>query len=395
MGDKDQRKDRLRRLLLALIIVCTADPVCGVAVDHLESTEARPAPEPPYASPSRFTDPGERADMLEALPEEPLEIAAVAANLTIHHNLLPHFDVPRDQWSQVRNVWPPAASGVLAALRDSGPGDLSGSRQVTDRLRGGCMAESHILATLLRHRRIPVRIRAGYFRGVYTNEDHLIAFWEKNAREKGVAKALLDEDPERWLEVNHEYTRAQIAVDKRVEHWVTEYWDAERRAWRLLDANTDFLAAMSDLEVGPHLPRRHFEHAHEAWRKMRSAADFDPDQYAEWPQDGRSHIRSQLLWDFYSLLNHDIAGHDKTAWTDDGQARSAERDAFAFVKEAVYDEMPGEQLAELDALAELLARDPAVDELVAFYRASEHHRLATLEADAYSLPARWGRSGSD
>jgi hypothetical protein len=340
-----------------------------------------------YQAYSRFTDPGEQTAMLAQLPQEPLEIAAVAQNLTVHHNLLSYLGVPKEQWSEVRSVWPPQAQESLAQLRESGPGDLLSERQITNRLRGACMAESHLLAAMLRYRQIPVRIRAGYFRDVYTNEDHLVAFWEQNARAKGVAQQLLEEDPERWREVDHEYTRQQVAVNKCVEHWVVEYWDAEQEAWRLLDANKLFLKAMSDIEVGYHLPRRHFEYAHEAWQKMRTVAEFNPDQYAEWPQDGRSHIRAQLLWDFYSLLNHDIAGHDKSAWTEkDGT--TAERDVYAFVKETEFEDVAAEELAELDSLAQLLSQDPDIDTLVAFYRDSQHLRVATLDRDAYSLAVR-------
>lgn len=326
--------------------------------------------------------------MLDALPYEPAAIAAVAKNLTVHHNLLAFLGVPREQWSEIRIVWPPKSLNALAALSETGPGDLLGDRQVNDRLRGACMAESHLLATMLRYRQVPVRIRAGYFRDVYTNEDHLVAFWEKNAREKGIAKQLLEEDPERWREVNHEYTRAQVEVNKYVEHWVVEYWDDERGTWRLLDANDTFLKAMSDIDVGFHLPRRYFEHAHESWRKMRTTEDFNPDQYAEWPQDGRSHIRSQLLWDFYSLLNHDIAGYDQTAWTNE-DTTTAERYVYAFIKETKFEDVSSGELAELDAVAELLSEDPGVDELVAFYLDSEHLRITTIDADAYSFPTKY------
>ncbi len=76
------------------------------------------------------------------------------------------------------------------------------------------MSESHLLAGLLRYRDIPVRIRAGYFKDVYTKEDHLVTFWEKNSLAKGVAADLYREDPERWREVNHEYTRNQVGREQ-------------------------------------------------------------------------------------------------------------------------------------------------------------------------------------
>ena len=244
------------------------------------------------------------------------------------------------------------------------------------------MSESHLLATLLRSRNIPVRIRAGYFRDVYTNRNHLIAFWEKNARAKGIAKQLLDEDPQKWIEVNHEYTRNQVAVNKYVEHWIVEYWDNSTKAWILLDANNVFLEAMSDIHVDFQLPRSHFEHAYEAWQKMRTSKGFNPDQYSETPQDGCSHIRSQLLWDFYSLLNHEIAGYDKDAWGDNITLTS-EQSTYAFVKQTNYEDVQLEELFELDSLAILLSQDPLIDELIEFYLSCKQLRIPSLEGDPY------------
>jgi len=371
---------RLRPFTLALLGLALITTSCA-GWDTQQTDRAE------YASFSRFTDPGEYTAMLDVLPHEPVEIASVAKNLTVHHNLLAYFGVPNEEWSEVRGVWPPKAPDALAILGKTGPGDLLGNRQIKQRLRGACMSESHLLAAMLRHRQIPVRIRAGYFRDVYTNETHLVAFWEKNARAKGVAKQLLDEDPERWREVNHEYTRQQVQANKCVEHWVTEYWDRESETWRLLDANDTFLEAMSDIDVEFHLPRRYFEYAYESWQKMRTAGDFNPDQYAEWPQDGRSHIRAQLLWDFYSLLNHDIAGLDKSAWPNEGET-TPERDAYVFVKETEYGKVPAGEIAELDALARLMSKDPGIDVLMAFYLESRYLRIATMDADTYSFPAK-------
>ena len=378
----EQIRPNWNRLILGMAVLNL-----GLISGSCADTETGHAAHAEYLSLSRFTDPGPQTQMLDVLPHDPVQIAAVAKNLTVHQNLLPYFGLPKEQWSEVPTVWPPKAADVLVALSESGPGDLLAEREIKTRLRSACMLESHLLATMLRHRQIPVRIRAGYFRDVYTNEDHLLAFWEKNARDNGVAKQLLEEDPERWREVNHEYTRQQIAVNKCVEHWVAEYWDSKQEAWRRLDANNTFLKAMSGIDVDFHLPGTYFEYAYESWQKMRTADDFDPDQYAEWPQDGRSHIRGQLLWDFYSLLNHDIAGYDKTAWPDEGLT-TAERDAYAFVKETKYENVSPDELAELDALARLLSGDPDVDDLLQFYDTSKHLRIATIDSDAHSFPSQ-------
>jgi hypothetical protein len=119
--------------------------------------------------------------------------------------------------------------------------------------------------------------------------------------------------------------------------------DDETRAWRLLDANTEFLRAHSGLDVDVFLSPGHFEYAHEGWLRIRSN-QCDPEQYREDEQDGRSHARSQLLWDFESLLHHDGAGFDQPDGRD-----------YAFIKRQTYEEASPEEVAALDELASLLA----------------------------------------
>jgi nicotinic acid phosphoribosyltransferase len=128
------------------------------------------------------------------------------------------------------------------------------------------------------------------------------------------------------------------------------------------------------LDVGFHLPAEHYQYAFEAWKKMRSTEDFNPDQYQEYPQDGRSHIRSSLLLDFYNLLNHDMAGFDDQTG-----------EVMGFIKRKANEEASTQELAELDALAELLSQDPTKEELIAFYQESTALRLEAAEKDPYSL----------
>ena len=81
-----------------------------------------------------------------------------------------------------------------------------------------------------------------------------------------------------------------------------------------------------------------------------------------------------MLWDFFSLLNHDIAGYGD----DSGPT-------LAFVKRQAFAETSEEELEELDRLAELLAEDPPLDRLVAFYGSSRAIRRAGVERDPYSV----------
>jgi len=318
--------------------------------------------------------------MLVGIPGEVSKICDIAKQQTIHHNLLPYFEIPRGEWSQINRIWPrgapfPGMSSILRALKEVEPYQLSEERKIKDRLIGGCILESVFLTGLLRSKNIPSRIRSGYFKDTMSNREHIIAFWENVSRVKGIEKDLLDENADVWKEVMNNLTiRQQIETDKHIEHWVCEYWDQKDETWKLLDANNTFLKASSNIEVGYHLPKKHFEFAHEAWTNMRHSEKFNPSQYSEWPQDGRSHIRSQLLFDFYNLLNHELIGYDD---------RSGE--IYTFVKKRNYDELTTEELSELDSLAELLYQNPTRYELVRFYLQSKTLNKKSAEIDSYSF----------
>jgi hypothetical protein len=319
--------------------------------------------------------------MLDRLRPDAPSIADVAKPLTIHHNLLAYFGVPNTQWKQMERIWPPRVRDILHALGQTGPGDIYGFRQPEQRVIGACMLEAHLLAGMLRYRQIPVRIRAGYFKDIMTDPEHTVTFWRKVLRERNTDSDLLKENPAKWEEDVDRYTRSQIDINHSTEHWLCEYWDPTGEKWRLFDANDTFLLAHSNMSVGYELPEEHFEYAHEAWPKMRKGGEFNPDQYAEEPQDGRSHIRSQMLWDYFSLLNHDIAGFDEPT-----------KDTFNFLKERRYDELSPPELEELDSLAALLSTEPTVEELVSFYRQSTTLRLESAEKDPYSFLFLFERS---
>lgn len=334
-------------------------------------------PDRSYREFSRFTDPMDPSALLDELPDDVIGICEVARQQTIHHNLLPYYGVPKSQWHQMRRVWPPRMPDLLNALRQLPPYHLSTDRQPAQRIIGACILESYLLAGMLCYKRVPARIRAGYFKDIRADGPHVVRFWEQVARAKGQMDGLLGADAEKWREENNAYTRRQNEINHRIEHWVCEYWDEREQKWRILDANTAFLKAQSNIVTGFHLPAANFQHAHEAWQQMRSTDDFEPDQYAEEPQDGRSHIRSQLLWDFFSLLQHDLAGTDEPS----GETRK-------FIKDQAYAQTSPQELHELDLLASLLARDPQAGELAEFYLRFAPLRLKDAEKDRYSAVYR-------
>jgi hypothetical protein len=327
-----------------------------------------------YRSLSALTDPGIYSEMLGSLPDDVTGICEIAKKQSVHQNLLPYFGVPRDKWGDMKRIRPPKMAAVLKALKDNPPHHLYGERDIRQRVVGACISESHFLAGLLRHKNIPARVRAGYFKDVRSNGPYVVKFWNHTLKEKGINADLLKQDPEQWNKNIDAFTAGKNEINHHIEHWVCEYWDEDKKKWRLLDANDTFLKAASNIEVGFHLPRKHYEYAFEAWKKMRRGGDFNPDRYAEEPQDGRSHIRSQMLWDFYSLLNHDLAGHDQQ-WPG----------VRTFIKEKNYRDLSALELEELNLLADVLSKQPTKDDLVALYLSSQTMRIESAENDRYSF----------
>lgn len=350
----------------ALIIAVFAIACPGPGVDSGNHTH--------YLSLSRFTDPGDYSAMLDELPDDVISICKIAEKQTVHHNLLIYHGLPYSKRSEMINVWPPKMYEILKAFKEREPYNLSTGRRIESRYAGGCINESHFLAGILRHKKIPARPRAGYFKNVFSNVEHFNNFWETNFRGKGVMRQILEDNPERWKEEVQALLKRQVNADKHFEHWICEYWDKDMKKWRMLDANTTFLKASVDIEVGYHLTDKHFEYAFEAWKRMRRNDNFNPDQHREDEQDGPSHIRAQLLWDFYTLLNHDLAGLGEPT-----------NDVYEFVKEKVYAEVSEKELLELDELADLLSQNPTRKALVAFYRNSKALRIEAAERDPYSF----------
>ncbi len=326
-----------------------------------------------YTSVSSQTQLTDHEEKLKALPDDPVAIAKIASKQMIHHNNLQSFNIPKGD-QNIRTPFPPNFTKILGTLDTIEPYDLSINRTPENRLIGACVSESYFLAGLLRYKNIPVRIRAGYYKNINKYPDHIIGFWEQVASYKGFNAQLMNEDSLAWKENQNAYTQSQIDADHHIEHWICEYWDKEKQQWVLLDANKDFLKLSSKIEVDYELPKKYFEYAYEAWMSMRANSKYNPDMHAEYPQDGRSHIRSQLLVDFYNLLNHDISCYS-----------NIDLPSKEFVKQKTYEELSNQELSELDALANLLSKNPPTNQLIKFYNESKTLKINSAQMDSFSF----------
>lgn len=327
-----------------------------------------------YRSPSRLTDPGGERSVLDNLPEDVEGICKIVRNATIHHNLLGYYGLSAANRQIMATVATPRVRDILRTLSNTAPFGLYRDRLPIQRILGACFMESHLLASLLRHQGYPVRIRAGYFRNVQNNLDHITRFWTNALLARRVDEDLLTKNPDEWKRAIEEFAEKQVSNDHRIEHWICEYWDADLKDWRLIDANDVFLKALCDLDVGFHLSADYFEYACDAWNAMRDNPYFNDDRYGEPPQTGRSHIRSQLLSDFFSLLNHDLEYQRDT---------SSNLSGASFVKQRAYCEMSDFELEELDKLAVVMSGDLSISDLTGFYKGARTMQGTSIEQDPY------------
>jgi len=322
-----------------------------------------------YTGYSRLTDPQENEYMLKELPDDFGQMCDIANLQSVHHTMMSQWKIPRSEWRTARADHD--IKDILDTLKVKGDGKLSVNRELKDRIFGACTKESIFSTSMLRAKGIPARIRAGYFTNLYSGEK-AIEFWRN-------VNNYANTTPYDSVQFD-EYTNYMKSVNKSIEHWVTEYWDKEKQQWRILDIRPEYVQAYG-LDVDYHLPDEYFEFGYEAWKKINTP-EFINDAYSEGDLDGRSHIRYQMLMDFYSLLNHDVPG----VFDDEGRdIRSNDNnDEIKFLRKN-YDELNATELDELNDLAAILEKKPGVEELIMFYNNSSTLKIESMEMDAYSF----------
>ncbi|MDJ0958152.1 MAG: transglutaminase family protein [Arenicellales bacterium] len=312
-----------------------------------------------------LSDPGSLAAMYDSVPSDIDGLSAVAKNQIVHYRMLSQWHIPKDRWKTIpmNGSLNATAGEMLKTLHETPLGRLDSSRPVMNRVFGSCAKESILLVSMLKSKGIPARIRFGYLTNLYKGSK-VRQFWMNVFKyERG--------DDEQKRKVFVDFLEKGIKNNRVIEHWIAEYWDANKRHWRVLDVRTDY-AGSYGLLVDRHLGPESYQYSWQAWLALKEDG-FDPERYDEDPLDGRSHIRQFLLLDFYSLLNHEGAGlyHSK--------------DSRSFIKERRFADLTRNEQGELDRLAHLMARNPTVMDLSSFYEKSTTLKLTSATQDKYSF----------
>lgn len=345
------------RFCIIILVICS-----NYSCQRSQNTQFR------YTSLSRLTDPEENAFMLNELPSDIKGICDIANVQLVHYRMLSQWKIPRDDWNTASSQHD--IKDILDTLKAKGIGSLGKDRMLENRINSACTKESIFLTGLLRHKGFPARIRIGYLTNLYKGEK-AIEFWENvNIYERRGSVEM-----ELW----NSWTNHNKEVNRSIEHFVTEYWDENVKQWKLLDARPEFLEYHGvELEEEYSLKEKdNFEFAWQVWQRRDS---IEEDAYAERGWSAKTHIRYQLLLDFYSLLNH-----DGPAIFESNGIQTNQDDKRRVFMEKDYDSLTNIEVIELDLLADLISKSPTISELLDFYMNSQTLKIQSIEEDKYSF----------
>ncbi|MCF8267359.1 MAG: transglutaminase-like domain-containing protein [Ignavibacteriales bacterium] len=170
-----------------------------------------------YATFSKYTDPGGFGYLYKDLPESVEDICSLIKSQLIHPFDIEKFGdkIPVNRMNEDESLQ--TVEEMLNALLNRNNSGLNVSRKPEERLVVACVHHSMLLASILRYKGIPVRLRAG------------------NAKYIGGDKRI------------------------RVTHVICEVWDKNRNKWYLVDPDRNRID----------FSRNEFEFAGETWQKLR------------------------------------------------------------------------------------------------------------------------------
>lgn len=277
-----------------------------------------------YKTQSIMTDPGEYAYLYEDLPDD------LKSLFKIINNVLLHRDDARELYGassvQSREVYMRSMKQRLSSIIVLDPDSLTTERGTKDKQLSLCRDFAVFLTSILRYKGYAARTRAGF--GAYFKLD----------------------------------------PPYRGDHWVTEYWDTDRKRWVLIDANIggadlDFLQEQAKRPIKPGIdftdikPNDEFYLSPYSWLACRQG-EIDHKLYRHnsrwygWPM-----LRGNLLHDFQALNSLEMGIFDY--WDElhskpEGEMKSRDR---AFLdKIAAVSLDPDETFSEMRALFKNMPR---------------------------------------
>ena len=285
--------------------------------------KATPSSLTPYLSHGVMDTPEAHREMITNLPTEPAQLVKLVQNALIHQHMAEWaYGIILDD-ERKKEPWLRTVGEKLAWLKAHGYRHIAEPHPIGEHMVGVCRDFSVLAVGLFRAAGIPARARCGF-----------ATYFEK---------------------------------DKYVDHWVLEWWNAEKQAWQLTDAQMDDAQrGRLRLDFDPmDVPRDRFLTGPVSWIMARTG-QADPTVFGIFKWWGYGYLCGNLLLDANSLHNVPMQPWDE--W--DGY------------KAIPTDTLPQEDWAVLDELARLTGQvDEAYD---AFRQFVETH-------DKIRVPDDWRR----
>jgi len=178
-----------------------------------------------YRQYSTFTDPGEYAYIYADLPDSLPALCSLVKSQFIHPYGELHAyreQIPRERWNEMHRY--PSVVSILKGLLSYDSSGLTKERKPEDRLILGCQQNAILLASILKHQGIPVRVRCGHV--------------------------------------------TYLIPDFHTSHTICEVWNENENRWMLVDPSTD------RIDFSP----EEFDFSYDAWLQMQNG-EIDPGQY--------------------------------------------------------------------------------------------------------------------
>lgn len=216
-----------------------------------------------YRQHSLYTDPGEYVYLYENLPDSLPELLKLLRSQFIHpYAELPKYQdiIPKQRWNEMMNY--STVESILEGLVSYNPAGIADDRKPEHRLVLGCRDYAVLLASILRHRGIPARLRAGH--------------------------------------------ATYIMPDFHISHIICEVWNKNDNRWMLVDPDMGWIDFSRDK----------FDFSNEAWVQLQNN-EIDPDQYGiPGKYTGTISILGKVTGDLEMIMGNEITVYNYSPMLD-------------------------------------------------------------------------------
>jgi formylglycine-generating enzyme len=202
-----------------------------------------------YRQYSSFTDPGEYKYLYENLPDSLSELCSLIRSQFINYGWeldMYRDQIPKERWNESLKY--PTVKSALEGLLSYDSSGLVKDRKVEDRLVLTCRDNAILLASILKYRGIPARVRYGH--------------------------------------------ATYLIPDFHTSHVICEVWNENDNRWMLVDPSTDMID----------FSREKFDFSNDVWLKMQKK-EIDPNLFGiPGKYTGLTSIIAKVYADLVSIL---------------------------------------------------------------------------------------------